>query len=81
MSSRVSVTRPWRRSLLPLALALLLVTSGCSLRKLAVNTLADALAGSTSSTFATDDDPGGYGPNWSNVDDYDIPTVLRKQMD
>ena len=27
------------------------------------------------------DDPEGYGPNWSNVDDYDIPTVLRKQMD
>ena len=27
------------------------------------------------------DDPNGYGPNWSNVDDYDIPTVLRKQMD
>ncbi len=27
------------------------------------------------------DDPGGYGPNWSSVDDYDIPTVLRKQMD
>ncbi|RMH19495.1 MAG: cell division protein FtsZ [Acidobacteria bacterium] len=27
------------------------------------------------------DDPGRYGPNWSNVDDYDIPTVLRKQMD
>ncbi len=27
------------------------------------------------------DDPGAYGPNWSNVDDYDIPTVLRKQMD
>ncbi len=27
------------------------------------------------------DDPGGYGPNWSGVDDYDIPTVLRKQMD
>lgn len=27
------------------------------------------------------DDPGGWGPNWSNVDDYDIPTVLRKQMD
>lgn len=26
-------------------------------------------------------DPGGYGPNWSAVDDYDIPTVLRKQMD
>jgi cell division protein FtsZ len=26
-------------------------------------------------------DPGEYGPNWSNVDDYDIPTVLRKQMD
>jgi len=27
------------------------------------------------------DDPGGFGPNWSNIDDYDIPTVLRKQMD
>jgi len=27
------------------------------------------------------DDPGGFGPNWSNVDDFDIPTVLRKQMD
>ncbi len=26
-------------------------------------------------------DPGNFGPNWSNVDDYDIPTVLRKQMD
>ena len=27
------------------------------------------------------DDSNGYGPNWKNVDDYDIPTVLRKQMD
>ena len=27
------------------------------------------------------EDPGGFGPNWSNVDDFDIPTVLRKQMD
>jgi cell division protein FtsZ len=27
------------------------------------------------------DDPGGYGPNWSGVDDFDIPTVLRKNMD
>ncbi len=27
------------------------------------------------------DDPNGFGPNWSNVDDFDIPTVLRKQMD
>jgi len=26
-------------------------------------------------------DKGGFGPNWSNVDDYDIPTVLRKQLD
>jgi cell division protein FtsZ len=26
-------------------------------------------------------DGGNFGPNWSNVDDYDIPTVLRKQMD
>ena len=34
------------------------------------------LAGATRS-----EDPGGFGPNWSNVDDYDIPTILRKQMD
>jgi len=34
------------------------------------------LAGATRS-----DDPGGFGPNWSQVDDYDIPTILRKQMD
>ena len=27
------------------------------------------------------EDPNGYSPNWSNVDDFDIPTVLRKQMD
>ena len=27
------------------------------------------------------EDPGGFGPNWSSVDDYDIPTILRKQMD
>jgi cell division protein FtsZ len=27
------------------------------------------------------EDPGGFGPNWSAVDDYDIPTVLRRQMD
>jgi cell division protein FtsZ len=27
------------------------------------------------------EDPAGFSPNWSNVDDYDIPTVLRKQMD
>ncbi len=30
---------------------------------------------------ARGEDPNGFGPNWSNVDDYDIPTVLRKQMD
>jgi cell division protein FtsZ len=30
---------------------------------------------------AQNEDPNGYGPNWSNVDDFDIPTVLRKQMD
>lgn len=28
------------------------------------------------------EDPSGFGPNWSNqTDDFDIPTVLRKQMD
>jgi len=37
---------------------------------------AKVLAGATRS-----EDPGGFGPNWSNVDDYDIPTILRKQMD
>ncbi len=26
-------------------------------------------------------DSSGFGPNWSSVDDYDIPTVLRKSMD
>jgi cell division protein FtsZ len=30
---------------------------------------------------ARGENPGGYGPNWSKVDDFDIPTVLRKQMD
>ena len=30
---------------------------------------------------ARGEDPGGFGPNWSDVDDFDIPTVLRKQMD
>ncbi|MGE5233830.1 MAG: cell division protein FtsZ [Acidobacteriota bacterium] len=30
---------------------------------------------------ARPEDPNGFGPNWSQVDDYDIPTVLRKQMD
>jgi len=37
---------------------------------------ARVLAGATRS-----EDPGGFGPNWSSVDDYDIPTILRKQMD
>ena len=27
------------------------------------------------------DDPSGFGPNWSEVDDFDIPTVLRKNLD
>ena len=30
---------------------------------------------------STTDQSGGYGPNWSGVDDFDIPAVLRKQMD
>ena len=30
---------------------------------------------------ARGEDTDGFGPNWSNVDDFDIPTVLRKQMD
>ncbi len=27
------------------------------------------------------DDSEGFGPNWKSVDDYEIPTVLRKNMD
>jgi cell division protein FtsZ len=34
------------------------------------------LAGATRS-----DDPSGFGPNWSQQDDYEIPTILRKNMD
>ena len=57
MSSKVSVGRLRLRSA-SIGLALLLIANfGCSVRKLAVNTLADALSGSTSSTFATDEDP------------------------
>ncbi len=54
MSSEAAAVR---RLVPALALALLLgATSGCSLRQMAINTLADALAGS-SSAFATDEDP------------------------
>ncbi|HSM51200.1 MAG TPA: cell division protein FtsZ [Thermoanaerobaculia bacterium] len=27
------------------------------------------------------EDPGGFGPNWAGVDDFEIPAVLRKQLD
>jgi len=27
------------------------------------------------------DDSEGFGPNWSGVDDFDVPTVLRRNMD
>ena len=32
-------------------------------------------------TFLRGDDSGGFGPNASSKDDFDIPTVLRRQMD
>jgi hypothetical protein len=33
-------------------------------------------------TFLRGDDSGGFGPNASTTrDDFDIPTVLRRQMD
>jgi cell division protein FtsZ len=32
-------------------------------------------------TFLRGDDSGGFGPNASSRDDFDIPTVLRRQMD
>jgi cell division protein FtsZ len=31
--------------------------------------------------FLRGDDSGGFGPNASARDDFDIPTVLRRQMD
>src|SRR6516165_4164132 len=42
--------------LLRLAFAVILVGSGCSIRRMAVNKVGDALAGS-GTTFAADDDP------------------------
>jgi hypothetical protein len=33
------------------------------------------------SPFLRGDDSGGFGPNASARDDFDIPTVLRRQMD
>ena len=35
----------------------------------------------TRSPFMRGDDSGGFGPNASARDDFDIPTVLRRQMD
>jgi cell division protein FtsZ len=31
--------------------------------------------------FLRGDDSGGFGPNSSSRDDFDIPTILRRQMD
>lgn len=50
-------TVSWSRRVLPVVLcATLLATSGCSIRRLAVNKVGDALAGG-GTTFASDDDP------------------------
>jgi tetratricopeptide (TPR) repeat protein len=57
MFSRARGEQRWRPAPVLILALLTTVTSGCSIRKLAVNTLADALAGSSSSTFATDEDP------------------------
>jgi len=35
----------------------------------------------TRAPFLRGDDSGGFGPNASSRDDFDIPTVLRRQMD
>ena len=35
----------------------------------------------TRAPFIRGDDSGGFGPNSSARDDFDIPTVLRRQMD
>src|SRR6266480_2229933 len=47
-----------RRRIRPVALIIILVTTipGCSIKKVAINRLGDALAGS-GTTFAADDDP------------------------
>jgi cell division protein FtsZ len=36
---------------------------------------------SVAAPFLRGDDSGGFGPNVSSRDDFDIPTVLRRQMD
>jgi cell division protein FtsZ len=41
--------------------------------------LSPARAGRT--PFLRGDDTGGFGPNASSRDDFDIPTILRRQMD
>ena len=38
-------------------------------------------AARTNRPFLRGDDSGGFGPNASSRDDFDIPTVLRRQMD
>ena len=42
---------------------------------------AHAPARGTRAPFLRGDDSGGFGPNASSRDDFDIPTVLRRQMD
>lgn len=51
--------RDWRCRLMVCAAvpALLIVAAGCSIRRMAVNAAGDALAGGSSRTFATDNDP------------------------
>ena len=41
--------------------------------------LSQARSGRT--PFLRGDDTGGFGPNASSRDDFDIPTILRRQMD
>jgi cell division GTPase FtsZ len=38
-------------------------------------------AGAGRTPFLRGDDTGGFGPNASSRDDFDIPTILRRQMD
>ena len=46
------------------------------------NRAPDAVAASRLGPFLRGDDSGGFGPNASSTrDDFDIPTVLRRQMD
>src|SRR5438132_434601 len=56
LNRRRNVCCSWRVHPVALGLILIAASSGCSLKKVAINKLGDALAGS-GDTFSSDDDP------------------------